>query len=71
MMDNIFWDMKAKEWIIIYMNNIFIFIKELQQNIKYTKWTLQQLKKTTSIWNQRDGQRWNTWDWSSKKTTYQ
>ena len=38
--------MKAKGWIIIYMDDIFIFTKELQQNIKYTKWTLQQLQET-------------------------
>ena len=45
MMDNVFQDMKTEGWIIIYMDNIFIFTKELQQNIEYTKWTLQQLQE--------------------------
>ena len=40
MMDDIFWDLKNEGWIIIYMDDIFIFTKELQQNIEYTKWTL-------------------------------
>ena len=44
MMDNVFQDMKAKGWIIIYMDDIFIFTKELQQNIEYIKWTLQRLQ---------------------------
>ena len=44
-MDNVFWDIKAEGWIIIYMDNIFIFIKELGQNIKDTKQTLQQLQE--------------------------
>ena len=44
MMDDIFWDMKAKGWIMIYMDDIFIFTKELQRNIKYTKQTLQWLQ---------------------------
>ena len=44
MMDDVFWDMKAKGWIIIYMDDIFIFTKELQWNIKYTKRTLQWLQ---------------------------
>ena len=44
MMDNVFQDMKAEGWIIIYINDIFIFTKELQQNIEYTKWTLQWLQ---------------------------
>ena len=43
-MDDVFRDMKAEGWIIIYMDNIFIFTKELQPNIKYTKQTLQQLQ---------------------------
>ena len=43
-MDDVFRDMKAEGWIIIYMDNIFIFTKELQQNIEYTKRTLQQLQ---------------------------
>ena len=45
MMDDIFWDMKAEGWIIIYMDNIFIFTKELQWKIEYMKWTLQQLQE--------------------------
>ena len=45
MMDDIFRDMKAEGWIIIYMDHIFIFTKELQRNIEYTKWTLQQLQE--------------------------
>ena len=44
-MDDVFRDMKAEGWIIIYMDNIFIFTKESQQNIKYTKQTLQQLQE--------------------------
>ena len=44
MMDNVFQDMKTEGWIIIYMDDIFIFTKELQQNIKYIKQTLQQLQ---------------------------
>ena len=36
MMDNVFQDMKAKGWIIIHMDDIFIVTKELQQNIEYT-----------------------------------
>ena len=45
MMDSVFQDMKAEGWIIINMDNIFIFTKELQWNIEYTKQTLQQLQK--------------------------
>ena len=44
-MDDVFRDMKTGGWIIIYMDNIFIFTKELQWNIEYMKWTLQQLQK--------------------------
>jgi hypothetical protein len=36
MMDDIFKDMKHKAWIIIYMDNIFIFIKDIASNIENT-----------------------------------
>jgi hypothetical protein len=36
MMDNVFRDMKNEGWIIIYMDDVFIFTKDLQQNIEYT-----------------------------------
>ena len=69
MMDNVFQDMKAKEWIIIYMDDIFIFTKELQ-NRPYDDY-----RKMTSTWNRRNApsgrQKWNTWDWSSRKTSSQ
>ena len=45
MMDNVFWDMKAEGWIIIYMDDIFIFTKELKWNIEYMKQTIQQLQE--------------------------
>ena len=36
MMDDIFNDMKSEGWIIIYMDDIFVFTKDLKLNIHYT-----------------------------------
>ena len=44
MMDDIFRDMKSEGWIIIYMDDIFVFTKDLQLNIHYTRKVLQRLK---------------------------
>src|SRR5271168_4438783 len=44
MMDEIFWDMKHKHWIIIYMDDIFIFSRTKEENIIYTRRVLQQLR---------------------------
>ena len=43
MMDDIFKDEKAQGWVIIYMDNIFVFTKELLDNIHNTRKILQQL----------------------------
>ena len=43
MMDNIFKDEKAQGWVIIYMDDIFVFTKELLDNICNTRKILQQL----------------------------
>ena len=43
MMDDIFKDEKAQGWVIIYMNDIFIFTKELLDNISNTRKILQKL----------------------------
>ena len=43
-MDDAFQDMIAEGWIIIYMDDIFIFTKELKWNIEDTKQTLQWLQ---------------------------
>ena len=43
MMDDIFKDEVHEGWIIIYMDGIFIFMKELADNIKYTQQMLQKL----------------------------
>ena len=44
MMDDIFRDMKTEGWIIIYMDDIFIFTKELEQNKQLTRRTLHRLR---------------------------
>ena len=44
MMDDIFKDKKAQGWVIIYMDNIFVFTKELLDNIRNTRKILQQLQ---------------------------
>src|SRR5277367_5108653 len=43
MMDEIFRDMKNERWLIIYMDNIFIYTKTLLDNIHCTKRVLQRL----------------------------
>ena len=43
MMDNIFKDKKHKGWVIIYMDDIFVFTKELLDNIRNTRRVLQVL----------------------------
>jgi hypothetical protein len=48
MMDDIFCDMKTKGWIIIYMNNIFIFTKELEQMFNIPSRHCNGYKKTIS-----------------------
>ena len=45
MMDDIFRDLITEGWIIIYMDDIFIFTKELHENIKCTRRTLQRLQE--------------------------
>ena len=43
-MDDIFKDEKAQGWVIIYMDDIFIFTEELLDNICNTRKILQQLR---------------------------
>ena len=43
MMDTIFWDEIHEAWVVIYMDNIFIFTKELMINIWHTQRILQKL----------------------------
>src|SRR5271170_4395547 len=43
MMDKIFRDMKNEGWLIIYMDDIFIYTKTLLDNIHCTKQVLQRL----------------------------
>jgi hypothetical protein len=45
MMDEIFRDMKHEKWIIIYMDDIFIFTRTKQDNITFTKRVLQKLRE--------------------------
>src|SRR6201996_6893797 len=44
MMDDIFKDEKHEGWVIIYMDNIFVFTKELLDNIQNTRRVLQVLR---------------------------
>jgi hypothetical protein len=44
MMDEIFRDMKHEHWIIIYMDDIFIFSRTKEENIVYTRRVLQWLR---------------------------
>ena len=43
MMDDIFKDEKHEGWVIIYMDNIFVFTKELLDNIRNTRRVVQVL----------------------------
>ena len=43
MMDKIFWDEIHEAWIIIYMDDMFVFTKELADNIRHTWRILQKL----------------------------
>ena len=45
MMDDTFRDMKNEGWVIIYMDDIFIFTKELADNIRNTRQILKRLKE--------------------------
>src|SRR5271155_1081317 len=45
MMDEIFRDMKNERWLIIYMDDIFIFTKTILDNIHYTRRVLQRLRE--------------------------
>ena len=42
-MNEIFQDMIHERWIIIYMDNIFIFTKMMEENVKCVKRVLQRL----------------------------
>ena len=44
MMDDIFKDEKHEGWVIIYMDNIFVFTKELLNNIRNMRRVLQVLR---------------------------
>ena len=43
MMNKIFQDMIYERWIIIYLDNIFIFTKKIEENVKCIKGVLQRL----------------------------
>jgi hypothetical protein len=44
-MDDIFKDMKNEAWIIIYMDDIFIFTKDITSNIENTRRVLRRLRE--------------------------
>ena len=54
MMDDIFKDEKHKGWVIIYMDDIFVFTKELLDNIRNTRRVLQVLRDNDYTWSQKN-----------------
>jgi Reverse transcriptase (RNA-dependent DNA polymerase) len=45
MMNNIFQDMINEGWIVIYMDDILIFSKDLKEHQERTRWVLQCLQE--------------------------
>jgi RNase H-like domain found in reverse transcriptase/Reverse transcriptase (RNA-dependent DNA polymerase)/Integrase zinc binding domain len=45
MMNDIFWDMIEEAWIVIYMDDILIFSKDLREHQERTRWVLQHLQE--------------------------